>query len=53
MINNLLINNNLLVAIKASIYAGHKIMKVYNEDFNFELKGDKSPLTAADKKQTM
>ncbi|WP_232771621.1 3'(2'),5'-bisphosphate nucleotidase CysQ [Tenacibaculum sp. Bg11-29] len=49
MNKNLLINNNLMVAIKASIYAGHEILKVYNEKFNYELKDDLSPLTAADK----
>ncbi|WP_299061898.1 3'(2'),5'-bisphosphate nucleotidase CysQ [uncultured Polaribacter sp.] len=38
------------IAIEASLKAGQAIMNVYeNEDFNVELKGDKSPLTQADK----
>ncbi len=49
MIENKLIKNNLNIAIEASVYAGFEIMKVYNGDFNYELKGDLSPLTAADK----
>lgn len=49
MNNNVLMNSNLKVAIEASIFAGYEIMKIYNEDFNYELKGDLSPLTAADK----
>ena len=42
-------NKNLRIAIEASIDAGDEIMKVYNSDFNFELKSDDSPLTLADK----
>jgi 3'(2'), 5'-bisphosphate nucleotidase len=49
MNNNVLMNSNLKVAIEASIVAGREIMKIYNEKFNYELKGDLSPLTAADK----
>ena len=49
MNKNVLMNSNLKVAIEASIFAGYEIMKIYNEDFNYELKGDLSPLTAADK----
>ena len=37
------------IAIAASIDAGLEIMKVYNSDFNYELKDDASPLTIADK----
>jgi len=38
------------IAKKASIEAGEKIMEIYNSaDFGIELKGDKSPLTLADK----
>lgn len=40
---------NLKIAIQASIDAGIEIMKVYNSDFDFELKSDDSPLTLADK----
>jgi 3'(2'), 5'-bisphosphate nucleotidase len=41
---------NYLIAIKASIDAGNEILKVYNSDnFNVEIKKDKSPLTRADK----
>lgn len=44
-------NNNLIkIAIRAAIEAGHKILDVYNTDFDVELKEDKSPLTIADKK---
>jgi len=43
------IDKNLLVAIKASIDAGNEIMKIYEQDFGFELKSDSSPLTIADK----
>jgi hypothetical protein len=32
------IDKNLLVAIKASIDAGNEIMKIYEQDFGFELK---------------
>ena len=40
---------NLKIAIAASIDAGLEIMKVYNSDFDYELKDDNSPLTIADK----
>ncbi len=43
-------NNNLQIAIKASLEAGKVIMLVYDTAFNVELKDDKSPLTEADKK---
>ena len=40
---------NLKIAIKASIEAGQEIMKIYEaDDFNVERKGDDSPLTSAD-----
>ncbi|MCH3883122.1 MULTISPECIES: 3'(2'),5'-bisphosphate nucleotidase CysQ [Tenacibaculum] len=42
--------NNLKIAIKASLEAGKVIMKVYDSAFNVEIKDDKSPLTEADKK---
>lgn len=44
-----MINENLKIAIKASLEAGDAIMKVYNTPFDVELKDDKSPLTEADK----
>ena len=40
---------NLRIAIAASIDAGREIMKIYNSDFDYELKDDASPLTIADK----
>ena len=40
---------NLKIAIAASIDAGVEIMKIYNSEFDYELKDDKSPLTIADK----
>ena len=43
-------NNNLLLAVIASIRAGEAIMEVYSGPFDIELKGDESPLTEADKK---
>ena len=42
-------NNNLQLAIKASIKAGEAIMQVYETSFDVEIKEDKSPLTEADK----
>ncbi|MCK5906529.1 MAG: 3'(2'),5'-bisphosphate nucleotidase CysQ [Flavobacteriales bacterium] len=39
----------LFTALKASLEAGKKILKVYNSDFSFENKEDNSPLTLADK----
>ncbi|WP_040279611.1 3'(2'),5'-bisphosphate nucleotidase CysQ [Psychroserpens damuponensis] len=44
------INNNLKIAIEASLKAGEVIMQVYDTAFNVEIKDDKSPLTEADKK---
>jgi len=40
---------NLKIAIQASIDAGKEIMKIYESEFNYELKDDASPLTIADK----
>lgn len=40
--------SNLSVAIKAALNAGIEILKVYETDFNVEIKGDNSPLTLAD-----
>jgi len=42
-------DNNLRIAIQASIEAGKRIMKVYNTGFDIEYKDDDSPLTEADK----
>jgi 3'(2'), 5'-bisphosphate nucleotidase len=44
------INNNLKVAIEASLKAGEVIMQVYDTAFDVEIKDDKSPLTEADKR---
>ena len=44
-----MLNENLKIAIKASIDAGVEIMKVYKSDFDVEYKSDASPLTIADK----
>ncbi|MEM5565638.1 3'(2'),5'-bisphosphate nucleotidase CysQ [Psychroserpens sp. AS72] len=44
------INNNLKIAIEASLKAGEVIMQVYDTAFDIEIKDDKSPLTEADKK---
>ncbi|MCG2419787.1 3'(2'),5'-bisphosphate nucleotidase CysQ [Aequorivita sp. F47161] len=41
--------NNLSIAIKAAIDAGAEILKVYETNFEVEVKGDESPLTQADK----
>ena len=43
-------NNNLQIAIKASLEAGKVIMQVYDMAFNVDIKDDKSPLTEAEKK---
>lgn len=43
-------NDNLKIAIKASLKAGEAIMEIYDSVFEVEYKDDKSPLTAADKK---
>ncbi|MFK7781783.1 3'(2'),5'-bisphosphate nucleotidase CysQ [Psychroserpens sp.] len=45
-----MIQQNLELAIKASLEAGKVIMEVYNTPFDVEIKDDKSPLTEADKK---
>jgi 3'(2'), 5'-bisphosphate nucleotidase len=37
------------LAINASLKAGEEILKIYQSDFSFEEKDDKSPLTLADK----
>ncbi len=45
------LNNNLKIAINASLEAGKIIMQVYeSDDFDIEVKGDDSPLTKADTK---
>ena len=46
----MLINNNLQIAVKASLEAGKAIMEVYDSVIEVEYKDDKSPLTLADKK---
>ncbi|OUS01703.1 3'(2'),5'-bisphosphate nucleotidase [Flavobacteriales bacterium 33_180_T64] len=43
-------NENLKIAIEASLNAGEVIMQVYNTTFDVEIKDDKSPLTEADKR---
>ena len=43
-------NQNLKIAIKASIEGGAEIMKIYQNDFDVEYKEDNSPLTLADQK---
>tara|TARA_R110002073_G_scaffold72537_1_gene177608 strand:- start:632805 stop:633596 length:792 start_codon:yes stop_codon:yes gene_type:complete len=43
------LNKNLATAIQAAVDAGKEIMKIYNSEFDFELKDDASPLTLADK----
>ncbi len=43
------IKHLLATAIEASILAGHEILKVYDTDFEVEVKDDNSPLTRADK----
>ncbi|MDJ0646945.1 MAG: 3'(2'),5'-bisphosphate nucleotidase CysQ [Flavobacteriaceae bacterium] len=45
-----MLKEELRIAIKAVIEAGVEILKVYESDFDHELKDDKSPLTLADKK---
>ncbi len=44
-----MINEHLIIAIKASLEAGEAIMKVYDTAFDVELKEDNSPITEADK----
>ena len=41
--------NNLKTAIRAALDAGVEILKVYETNFDVEVKGDDSPLTQADK----
>ncbi len=41
--------NLLSVAIRAALDGGKEILKVYNTNFEVEIKGDNSPLTQADK----
>ncbi len=43
------LNELLFTAIRASVAAGEKILSVYNNHFEVELKDDRSPLTEADK----
>ncbi len=43
-------NDELKIAIEASIEAGKAIMSFYNQDFDVEIKSDNSPITKADKK---
>lgn len=43
-------NQNLHIAIQASLEAGKEIMQVYDTAFSIEYKDDKSPLTEADKR---
>lgn len=41
--------DNLNIAIQAAYQAGIEILKVYEKDFEVEIKGDNSPLTEADR----
>jgi len=42
-------NDNLILAIRAAIFAGKEILEIYkSEDFEIKLKSDDSPLTIAD-----
>ena len=50
MTPKLQIQDHLLTAIRASIEAGRSILAVYNSDFDVEMKGDRTPLTLADKR---
>lgn len=43
------LENLLHIAINASLKAGDEILKIYESDFSFEEKADKSPLTLADR----
>ena len=49
VITALSMDENLQIAIQASLKAGKAIMEIYNTSFNVEIKDDKSPLTQADK----
>jgi 3'(2'), 5'-bisphosphate nucleotidase len=42
--------NLLSTAIKASLLAGNGVMQVYDSDFEVNLKGDRSPITDADRR---
>ena len=44
------IQDHLLTAIRASIEAGRSILAIYSSDFDAEMKGDRTPLTLADKR---
>lgn len=48
MLNNLILNKNLEIAILASLEAGKRILEIYNEDLSFKIKNDLSPVTIAD-----
>lgn len=41
--------SHLPLAVTAAIKAGHKILEIYNQEFDVEFKSDNSPLTIADK----
>ena len=41
--------HDLLSAVRAAYYGGQEILKIYESDFEVELKADESPLTLADK----
>ena len=41
-------NDYLNIAIEAAIEAGKEILKIYENEFEVDLKEDKSPLTVAD-----
>ena len=47
--DNVRLNSLIQSAIKASISGGREILKVYEEDFDVEIKEDNSPLTKADR----
>ena len=41
-------NNYLRIALKSAVEAGKEILKIYGNDFEINIKEDKSPLTEAD-----
>jgi len=43
------LQRNLAVALRASLIAGDAVMRVYNTDFEVNLKSDQSPITEADR----
>src|SRR5436305_1331394 len=43
-------NELLTISVKAAIEAGKKILEVYENEFDVEIKKDNSPLTEADKR---